>query len=362
MLARLGHPESRSADVSNNRPNRVSVVPDCTSTLVLSLFQSEGIMMHSGKWRWLAGAALCIILALGAALYRYPLIIGIVSSRGWSSWTEVPPDSPKLSPIIRRVLTKGAPAVRPGAYGWRQIAPGLEVAEMPVVAGTQEVDRIYLTRLDQSRYRFVARNMPTGHRSLHDWMTNLQAAAVINGSYYAPSGRPDTPFLSDGTLLGPAQYAANQGAFVAGKNGAAIVDLAETNWTTAFKGAENAMVSYPILVGKDGRNGAQRGSKWLANRTFVAIDTDGKIVFGTTKEAFFSLDRLGDFLKASPLNIRYALNLDGGPVSCHGVHAGKFDREICGKWEVQSDANKTMLLTWPFGMWQPPIVLAALPK
>jgi hypothetical protein len=39
------------------------------------------------------------------------------------------------------------------------------------------------------------------------------------------------------------------------------------------------------------------------------------VIFGTTADAFFSFDRLAAFLRAAPLDIRIALNLDGGPVA-----------------------------------------------
>ncbi len=71
------------------------------------------------------------------------------------------------------------------------------------------------------------------------------------------------------------------------------------------------MVSYPMLIGSDGKGRAD-ASKWLANRSFVAQDVDGYIVLGTTVDAFFSLDKLADFLRQSPLKLKTALNLDGG--------------------------------------------------
>ena len=64
----------------------------------------------------------------------------------------------------------------------------------------------------------------------------------------------------------------------------------------------------------------------LANRSFVAQDADGRILFGTTREAFFSLYRLASFLERSPLPATLALNFDGGPVACQGVAINAFRR------------------------------------
>ncbi|MBB2754664.1 UNVERIFIED_ORG: hypothetical protein GGI57_005400 [Rhizobium aethiopicum] len=100
-------------------------------------------------------------------------------------------------------------------------------------------------------------------------------------------------------------------------------------------------------------------SRWLANRTFVAKDDRGHIVIGTTKEAFFSLDRLAEFLKTSPLNLKVALNLDGGPVACRSVRLNGYRQKFYARWESQADGNNISLLRWPISEanWAMPMVL-----
>ncbi|HEY2229512.1 MAG TPA: phosphodiester glycosidase family protein, partial [Xanthobacteraceae bacterium] len=145
-------------------------------------------------------------------------------------------------------------------------------------------------------------------------MGQLDAALVVNGSYYSRYGEPDTPLLSDGTQLGPKDYDAKAGAFIASSSFAGIRELAQQDWKTAFQGADNAMVSFPLLV-SNGTSRVTHSSRWLANRTFVGQDATGRIIIGTTADAFFSLDRLACFLLDAPLGLTIALNLDGGPVA-----------------------------------------------
>jgi hypothetical protein len=123
------------------------------------------------------------------------------------------------------------------------------------------------------------------------------------------------------------------------------------------------MVSYPLLVGP-GQSRVQSDRRWLANRTFVGQDSAGRIIIGTTKEAFFSLDRLAAFLKQSPLDLDLALNLDGGPLACQGISIKTFKRDFCGEWETATDGNQIRLLRPLIGnrRWGLPIVLAVLPK
>ena len=124
------------------------------------------------------------------------------------------------------------------------------------------------------------------------------------------------------------------------------------------------MVSYPLLVARDGSSRVHADPRWLANRSFVGEDHDGRIILGTTSDAFFSLERLAKFLRAAPLDLAIALNLDGGPVACQGIALNGFRRSICGRWELSARDGRMKLLTPAFGdrRWGMPIVLAVFPK
>ncbi|WP_229423903.1 phosphodiester glycosidase family protein [Massilia frigida] len=119
------------------------------------------------------------------------------------------------------------------------------------------------------------------------------------------------------------------------------------------------MVSYPLLIGDDGQTHVSVDSRWLANRSFVAQDRQGRIVVGTTKDAFFSLARLALFLKESPLDLKVALNLDGGPLACQSVRLPGYDRKLYALWESQVDGDQVKLLRWPFSnaTWAMAVVL-----
>jgi Phosphodiester glycosidase len=190
---------------------------------------------------------------------------------------------------------------------------------------------------------------------------------AVNGSYYAVDGSPDTPILTQGRPAGPSRYTAGHGAFVETGDGASVRDLSGTSWQAAFTGASDALVSYPMLIGADGRSRATHGDPALvANRSFVAADRAGRIVLGTTIDAFFTLDRLADFLRASPLDLRLALNLDGGPVACQAVRTtvGAAERDFCGRWETARHDGHVDVLGSLFGSRRAalPLVLVALPR
>jgi hypothetical protein len=327
----------------------------------MSIVRSGG----ARSFRILLVGGLIGIAALSAWIYDYAGLYGfnVILRRGASYWVSVQTDDPRLSNSMRVALRLPVPAATAGPFSWREIAAGFEVAEMPVTADGTEVDRILLARIDPVHFRFVVRNAPAGNRELGDWMRQLGATLVINGSYFSRYGKPVTPFLSADTPLGPTDYSGQHGAFVASDT-VRIHDLADEDWRTAFLNADDALVSYPLLIGADGKSRAGADSRWLANRSFVAQDNAGRILFGTTKEAFFSIGRLADFLHAAPLGLTLALNLDGGPVACQGIALEDYRRDFCGKWEFAIHDGKPELLAGALGnrRWGLPIVIAVLPK
>ena len=266
-------------------------------------------------------------------------------------------------PWLTRALWDRETVPTAGKVVWQERLPGFETAELDADLDGLRVDRLHLVRVDPRRYRFTVRNDPGAPATVEEWQERLGALAVVNGSFYLQDNTPETPLRSEGKRLGPTGYASRHGAFVAGA-GAAILDLAGRPLDPAIAAFPNAMVSYPLLVDTDGVVRAQGNPTWLANRTFVAIDHQGRVILGTTETGFFALRRFGRFLKAAPLGIKVALNLDGGPVACQVVAAGGFRKSIYGQWEA-NDSSGQVRVFWGYGpkqRWPLPVVLAVLPR
>ena len=305
------------------------------------------------------GVYAAVVAVIYATLGRTPATAFVL--HGGAMFLPIAPDSARLSPSIRRVLAGDVGTPQPGAFAWQTTAPGFAVGELPVLVDGTEVDRLLLTRVDPARFDIVARNDATATTTVDGWARRLHARLVVNGSYYAPSGLPDTPFVSNQQKLGPTHYDARQGAFVVSGGAPNIQDLAHADWRKAMAGARDALVSYPLLL-SDGKARDIKPSSWLANRTFIGLDGQGWVVFATTQDAYFSLERLAKFLERAPLDLRTVLNLDGGPVSCQFVESGEFRRRFCGTYEVQADAGGVRKLSWLYGIWTLPVVVAVVDK
>lgn len=315
--------------------------------------------------RFLAGAlASGLVLTVGAlgSVWVYAGVYGlhVLFRHGGTWWVPVGIDSPFLSPSMRLAL-RGAPVATPGDVRWRSIDAGFDVADLPAVVDGHDVDHVLLARIDPARFRFEVRTAYEGNVGLDQWMSLLHPVLVVNGSYSARDGRPATPVLSGGAPLGPKTYDARAGAFISSPGFTGVRDLNRMDWETAFQGAQDAMVSFPLLVA-DGAVRVPNRSRWLANRSFVGQDGEGRIVIGTTTDAFFSLDSFARFLLAAPLGLTLALNLDGGPVASQGISLNGFERRAYGRWEAQVKGDRAQLLMWPYGTVAMPVVLAVFPK
>jgi len=307
-----------------------------------------------------------LAVALAGAIYAVagPYGLNTVLRLGGTSWVTVTPNDPRLSPSMRVALSGRPPTAVAGSYDWREVVPGFDVAELPVLSDRQEVDRILLARIDPARFRFEVRTAPAGNLDIGDWMQKTGAALVINGSYFGRDGSPNTPVVSNRAALGPSEYTATHGAFIV-KDGKTVVhDLRSSDWRSVLKGADQGMVSYPLLVDASGSKRTKSNPRWLANRSFVALDKSGRIVLGTTKEAFFSLQRFGAFLQSASLDLLTALNLDGGPLACQAIDLNGYLRQFCGTWETTTDGSDVKLLRPWLGdvLWGLPIVLIVVPR
>jgi hypothetical protein len=305
-----------------------------------------------------------IAVAVLAFLYIFAGGFLLHRALGRPGWPEMADNDFRLSHAMRMAWKDKPPAVHAGAYEWRTIALGYDIAELPVLTDHEEIDRIYLVRLDPARYRFSVHVKSRKPYNIGQWEQALpDAALIVNGAFFGPKNQPDTPFIVGGVPQGPGEYDAKAGAFVASDTGTRVVDLRDgSGWKAAFAGAHDAMVAYPMLIGGDGQTHVNRKSRWLANRTFVAEDGQGRIVIGSTKEAFFSLDREADFIKTALPELKVVLNLDGGPVACQSVRAGKVHRLHVARWEAQESNHRVKLINLPIGQSEMPVALVATPR
>lgn|GEM_PF-240718 len=252
---------------------------------------------------------------------------------------------------------------------WESTQAGLEFALAPVYFHGRYVDRMVLVRADPERFR-VGVHFSKEARSISDWQKRLGAPVVINSSFYQNDPlAPTTPILSGGKPLGPEKYRSSHGAFLAepikkGKKRFVLRDYNRELVKLEGSGYREAVVSYPMLLDGGGKVRAKPNPKWRADRSFIAVDRQGRIILGTTEGGFFSLHRLGRFLKAiAGLGLERALNLDGGPPACLCVRTKNLEYLALGRYESNDSAGREIFFWGPVEVvWPLPGVIALYPR
>ncbi len=111
-----------------------------------------------------AALAACIVVA-GAALIWHghgAYGFGVIAHTGGNYWIDVAKDDPDLDPSVKAAIRPDADQAVAGAFAWKTVAVGYDVTEIPVMLDGAEVDRLILSHIDPTRYRFTARNAPEG--------------------------------------------------------------------------------------------------------------------------------------------------------------------------------------------------------
>ena len=239
-----------------------------------------------------------------------------------------------------------------GFLAWSELSSGFEVSSLDVIFRDKLFDRIELIRIDPNKYKFSVHNDPS-LRTIEKWREDLGALAVINTSFYHrdPYGFPLTPIISNGATKGPKSWKTLDkrcGAFLAEPvdSNVPLVKIVEFENNSVVNmqqlGYKEGILNYPCLLHPDKNLVGQYllRPQRRANRTFICLDRESKVILGTTENGFFDLGRLGRFLDSvTELNLEYALNMDGGPPACMTIKAGDFEYTHYGSWEVNEGSS-----------------------
>jgi uncharacterized protein YigE (DUF2233 family) len=214
---------------------------------------------------------------------------------------------------------------------WRVGPAGLEIRVLGPEAVAEHPAwpaRVTLVRLDPRRHRLelvqAARAATEGRPALRpvDLAGRDDVLAAINGGYFDERRRPLGWRVAEGVETSPRRPA----------GGASLVVDAEGVWRIlapderAPAGVRLALQCGPRLVVRS-RPTALKPQ--VAERSFVALAPDGRLILGCTAPAAVSLVGLAEFLaapaSAGGLGVADALNLDGGSSASLFVRHGSAD-------------------------------------
>ena len=242
---------------------------------------------------------------------------------------------------------------------WNSISKGIEFAKVEVRRNKELVDVLAILKVDPRSNRIrVFSSYEQGKtiaRTIEDWQKHTGAIAMTNSAQYManPYYMPCAPIICDGKQKGPKSNSSVRGMLVAEpvKGNLPKADLLDFEYDRYADGTYSQGVQHwPILLDRKGKIKVKK-TNWQANRTIVAKDFRGNMLFLTTEGNYFTLYNLGLFLKESNarpdhgLGIHTAMNLDGGSQANMVVKTEKFSYVRYGPFEGK-DGSAFSFFNW----------------
>lgn len=273
-------------------------------------------------------------------------------------------DIPSFEPPYRHSLHRQFGAYSHDDANWYRLRDGLDFARIRAYSDGKPADSLAVVRADPERNRFRYFHDRKRLRTIEEWQDATGAEVVVNGTRYRyamsnartiSSVEPVALIISDGKFSGPKANKAAEGMFVAEPSDnkkplARIIDMSREHYDHQHSIWNTGVQSWPVLLHEDGSVTARAGHfyvygknappwatarDWYANRNVIADDREGNILLMTTEGGLFSYRELGRFLRESKLNVRRALNLDGGYEADMCVETPRLRYVTYGQWETQ---------------------------
>jgi exopolysaccharide biosynthesis protein len=207
--------------------------------------------------------------------------------------------------------------------GWREVAAGVwfERLEIPSTYATPAFQAAVL-KVDPQQVYIRVHYQPKRYFTFRQWENALgQPLALVNGSFFSPTGEALGLVVSDGAVYGQT-FDGYGGMLEVSKTGAAVRSLVENPYRGETPLVQ-AVQGFPMLVEAGGR-AAKIGAGFdePARRTIMAQDSQGHLLFITTPYGQLTLRNAILWLLNSGLDVQIAFGLDGGKSTGMSVGVG----------------------------------------
>lgn len=240
---------------------------------------------------------------------RWLFVLIAAGVLGGCSIAELTPTMVALPTVTPRPTATAVPA----DTGWQVIAPGVEYRELKIELEDRS-DRLRIARIDPAQNRFRVLYQPDRPRRVSEWLTDSRALLVVNGNFFDPQNHALGLLIQDGRRRDGVVYQGFGGMF------AVSGDEVRVRWNVQEPYRDepltHALQNFPMLVLPGGAPNLEIDDNGRVSlRTAVGQDRSGQIVFVVSPGPTFTLTEFSQWLAASDLDLRVALNLDGGTSS-----------------------------------------------
>ena len=264
--------------------------------------------------------------------------------------------SVRLSPALVVLLfaAPGGPATTPPPHDpsspWASLEPGLDLASLPGPAPAPGDGRIWVLRVDPARFELRLVNASAGDsrpRTVRSWALGAGAVAGVNAGMFQRDGLTSVGLMRTRAHANNPRRVSRYKAVLAfdpiraGVQPVRILD-------TACNELEPLAPQYGTLVQSIRMVSCDRKNVWApdAKRSSVAavgVDGSGRALFIHARSAWPVHDVV-EALLASPIDLRRAMYLEGGPEAQLFARAG--GREVDRVGALEGDGDQGASLAW----------------
>lgn len=204
---------------------------------------------------------------------------------------------------------------------WNNWGPGVELRYEHWKSASNNEGTVTIARFDLHHIHISIGYQPDQPLSLHNWMQQTNALAIINGGFFDTKKQAVALLVSNGQSYG-ASYSGFGGMFSVDNQGnVSLRSLRNQPYDPDNEQLEQAIQASPMLMIAGQRTQFQADAssrRW----SVIAMDKQGRLLLIVSPSMAFSLDELADQLASSDLSLQTAMNLDGGSSTGLYVNSG----------------------------------------
>jgi uncharacterized protein YigE (DUF2233 family) len=286
----------------------------------------------------LAGVGLAMLLGVACTSSPTPTLSGGLAQPAPTlprpTVTPLPTPSPFLTPQELALATLPPPTLTPSPTAtlddplWEDRTPGVERREIVVEEPYSGVlVKVHMVRLDPTLIDFKVHYEPGKANTISGWQADTGALVVVNGGFFDEKFRTQGLAFVDGQEYGEPIVKEDRigiaGIFGVKDGEVSIVPFGRQPPPPGTFDFDYATEAYPMLLVPGGLPAYPEETGHAAERTVVAIDRSGRVIFMVIRADLFTLFGLSNMLaELDELDLEIALNLDGGKSSGMEVWAG----------------------------------------
>jgi uncharacterized protein YigE (DUF2233 family) len=194
---------------------------------------------------------------------------------------------------------------------WNQWAPGVELRYEHWKGASNYDDTVTIARFDLHSIHISIGYQPDQPLSLHSWMQQTNALAVINGGFFNAKNQAVALLVSNGQTYGTSYSGFGGMLSVDNQGHISLRSLRDQPYDPNNEQLEQATQASPMLIIGGQRTQFQADAsarRW----SVIAMDKQGRLLLIVSPSMAFSLNELADLLASSDLSLETAMNLDGG--------------------------------------------------